>query len=87
MRWKHLPFPGSGDNEVALTWARLNSLGSLFFFISYTLGKTRLRALHRQMCASLETEDLHLVLEEPVGHFKSTVGAARRISDARARLR
>jgi hypothetical protein len=75
MRWKHLPFPASGDNEVALTWARLNSLGSLFFFISYTLGKTRLRALHRQMCASLETEDLHLVLEEPVGHFKSTVGA------------
>ena len=62
------------DPEAAFTAIRLNSLGSLFFFCAYTLGKHRLQRLHMEMCRSLESEDLHLVLEMPMGHFKTTVG-------------
>jgi len=47
---------------------------SLFFFAHFTLKKDRLAKLHKQMCVSLETEDLHLVLEMPMGTFKTTVG-------------
>lgn len=76
MNWKLLPLPDFRDKPEQFRAAvRLNSLGSLFFFARYTLKKERLSLLHRQMCASLEVEDLHLVLEEPMGHFKTTCGS------------
>ena len=75
-RWRLLPLPDSREKpEQYRAAVRLNSLGSLFFFAHYTLKKDRLKKLHREMCASLETEDLHLVLEEPMGHFKTTIGS------------
>lgn len=75
MKWKPLAVPT--DNEQAYKDARrLNSLGSLFYFAYSILRKKRLALLHWQMCESLEREDLHLVLEEPMGHFKTTVGIA-----------
>jgi len=73
VKWKILPVP-TDDHEANKDAARLNALGSLFFFNNYVLRKTRLAKLHWQMCRSLEKEDLHLVLEEPMGHFKTTIG-------------
>jgi len=75
VKWKPLPVPT--NNEQAYKDARrLNSLGSLFYFAYSILNKKRLALLHWNMCESLEREDLHLVLEEPMGHFKTTVGIA-----------
>jgi hypothetical protein len=73
VKWKTLAIP-TDDAKANRIAVRLNALGSLFFFNNYVLMKTRLARLHWQMCASLEREDLHLVLEEPMGHFKTTVG-------------
>lgn len=72
-RWRNVPVPDYRDDPVGFRDAiRLNSLGSLFYFSHQTLRKERLRRMHQQMCASLETEDLHLVAEWPMGHFKTT---------------
>ena len=73
MKWIPLQIPATNDGRYKDA-VRLNSLGSLFLFTRYTLKKTRLRRLHHQMCGSLECEDLHLVLEEPMRHFKTTMG-------------
>lgn len=75
MRWRVLPIP-CDDLQAHDDSIRLNSLGSLYFFALHTLKKTRLAKLHWDMARSLETEDLRLVLEEPVGHFKTTMGIA-----------
>src|SRR6266850_2585137 len=72
-RWRTLPV-FTDDQEAYKDSVRLNSLCSLFFFAHFTLKKDRLAKLHKQMCVSLETEDLHLVLEMPMGTFKTTVG-------------
>jgi hypothetical protein len=73
MKWKTLQIP-TDDPKAYKDAVRLNALGSLFFFNNYVLRKTRLAKLHWQMCQSVEKEDLHLVLEEPMGHFKTTIG-------------
>jgi hypothetical protein len=72
-RWKVLPIV-TNDSDAYRDSVRLNSLGSLFFFAHFVLKKERLAKLHWQMCQSLETEDLHLLMEISMGHFKSTVG-------------
>lgn len=73
MKWLVLPIP-TDDPTAYKDAVRLNALGQLFFFNNYVLRKTRLAKLHWQMCKSVEKEDLHLVLEEPMGHFKTTIG-------------
>ena len=72
-RWKPIPIPKSNP-ESYYQAIRLNALGNLWWFIKFVLGKHRLAKLHYEMCISLETEDLHLVLEMPMSHFKSTCG-------------
>lgn len=79
MKWKPLPLERVLDDQEAYKdFTRANALGSLFFFASHVLHKNRLSGsrpfLHQRMCTSLEREDLHLVLEQPMGHFKTTVG-------------
>src|ERR1700689_95650 len=74
-KWRVLPIP-LDDTQAWKDSLRLNSLGSLFFFALHVLKKRRLTKLHLQMANSLETEDLHLVLEEPMGHFKTVMGIA-----------
>jgi len=75
-KWVELPVPDPREDPVGFRDAiRLNSLGSLFFFTHVTLRKDRLALLHQQMCSWLETEDLHLVMEVPMGHFKTTIGS------------
>ncbi len=63
------------DEQTRKDFLRLNALGSLFFFARWILGKDRLsRNLHRLVCGWLETDDLHLVLELPMGFYKTTLG-------------
>jgi hypothetical protein len=53
---------------------RLNSLGSLYFFIKITLRRKRLTEnLHKPICQSLEREHIKDVYELPRDHFKSTI--------------
>lgn len=73
MKWELLPIP-KDDPKLFRDAVRLNALGSLFFFTSFVLKKTRLGQLHWHMCSTLETEDLHLVFEIPMSHFKTTCG-------------
>lgn len=64
--------------EIALAH-RLNSLGSLFYFIKFTLRKHRLtESLHSLLTTQLERTFLKEVIEWPRDHFKSTIaqGAA-----------
>lgn len=53
---------------------RLNALGSFFYFTKIVLRKHRLTEhLHKDICDSLEKENLKEVLEIPRDHFKSTI--------------
>jgi hypothetical protein len=62
------------SNDIKLSKMRMNSLGSLFFFIKNTLGRKRLtEALHKNWCKSLERDHLKDVYELPRDHFKSTI--------------
>jgi hypothetical protein len=74
VKWTALPRPEGNDPQKYRDWVRLNSLASLFFFLSYTLKRSRLAKLHWYMCSVLETEDLHLVFEIPMSHFKTVCG-------------
>jgi hypothetical protein len=73
MKWNLLPIP-EDDASAYRDAVRLNALGSLFFFAHFVLKKHRLAKLHWHMCSTLETEDLHLVFEIPMSHFKTTCG-------------
>lgn len=73
VNWNLLTIP-KDDASAYRDAVRLNSLGSLFFFTHFVLKKHRLAKLHWHMCATLETEDLHLVFEIPMSHFKTSIG-------------
>lgn len=71
-----MPIDTSGIKDPAQIFQiwRLNSLGSLYFFIKVALRRKRLtNALHLQMCSDLEKEHLKDVYEMPRDHFKSTI--------------
>lgn len=64
---------GSKPEDVLRIW-RLNSLGSLYFFVKVALRRKRLTDnLHWRMCQDLEKEHLKDVYEMPRDHFKSTI--------------
>jgi len=69
------PIPLAGLTEDA--WrkaARLNCLGSLYYFIKIGLKKRRLTStLHMPFCISLERDHIKDVYEIPRDHFKSTM--------------
>jgi hypothetical protein len=74
-RWKTINLPDAADDPDGYHNAvRLNSLGSLFYFTKFTLRKHRLTKLHWHLCNSLEHENLSLVMEVPMSHFKTTLG-------------
>jgi hypothetical protein len=71
--WRILKLCGDpAADEIAV---RLNSLGSLFFFLHYTLKRDKLSTIHKLVCKSLERERLRLVLELPRNHYKTTIVA------------
>lgn len=72
--WEILPWQGKSD-LAKVTALRLNSLGDPFFFAKVVMGYDRfVRHLHGQWLKSLSVADLHLVLEAPRDHFKSSCG-------------
>lgn len=73
MRWEIIPDNPKGKPEMRIAAHRLNSLGSLFYFLKVVLDRHRLTNLHKYICTVLESDDLHLVLELPMMHFKSTL--------------
>jgi hypothetical protein len=76
-KWKILTVPDvAEDYEGHFRAVRLNSLGSLYWFAKHVLGKARLTTFHKYLCASLESDDLRLVLEVPMGMFKTTISTA-----------
>jgi hypothetical protein len=73
-RFKPIPTAGLTDNDLIMRRMRLNSLGSLFYFIYVALKRRRMVApLHTDLCRTLEREHIKDVLEVPRGHFKSTI--------------
>lgn len=70
-----IPLELIGDSEADAAAVRLNSLGSLFFFIGFVLKRDKLSTIHKQVCKSLEREHLRLVLELPRWHYKTTIVA------------
>jgi hypothetical protein len=73
-RFQPLSIGKSEPRDVVLAKMRINSLGSLFYFIKKTLKRKRLtNTLHRDWCISLERDHLKDVYELPRDHFKSTI--------------
>jgi hypothetical protein len=72
MRWTYLDVPKEPERHNAAV--RLNALGSLFYFSKFVLRRDRLSdTLHYKIAQSLEREHLHLVLEIPRDHLKTTL--------------
>jgi hypothetical protein len=73
-QWELIPIGGIADYKQRKLAVRLNAFGSLFYFISFILGRTRLKAhLHGDWCRIVEKEVLQEVIELPRDHFKSTI--------------
>ncbi len=73
-KWLILPIVDGMDPKT-IDWVHtLNSLGSLFYFSKVVLRKHRFTShLHKDICDSLEKDNLKEVLEIPRDHFKSTI--------------
>jgi hypothetical protein len=76
--WKMLP-PIHNDPTTLRMIHRLNSQGSLFYFATRVLGKSRFQKnpnpeqnLHYQMCKVVEKDGIKDCIEIPRGHYKST---------------
>lgn len=64
---------GLRNGELCRRLMRLNSLGSLFYFITVALKRKRLTgALHLPLCRTFERWHLKDLIEIPRDHFKST---------------
>ena len=66
--------PSVKSDEAHTMATRLNALGSLFFFAKLVLKRNRLSpTLHKRIAQSLERDHIHLVLEIPRDHLKTTL--------------
>lgn len=71
--YQTIPLQGVTDERQALRIMRLNSLGSLFYFVRVALRRKRLTEnLHLPLCRAFEREHIKDVIEMPRDHFKST---------------
>ena len=72
-QFKTIPVEAYRDEAMVLRIMRLNSLGSLFFFVRNALRRKRLTAsLHLSLCRTFERWPIKDVIEIPRDHFKST---------------
>jgi phage terminase large subunit-like protein len=72
-KYQIIPTEGLPPDE-AMAVHRMNSLGSLFYFIKVPLRKTKLTyQLHYPLCNFLERDHIKDVIEWPRDHFKSTM--------------
>lgn len=73
MKWNTITIHSDMSDAAKMAAARLNSLGSLFWFVKYTLRRSRLSPnLHGYICSELEQDSLRLGLEVPRDMFKTT---------------
>lgn len=75
MRWQMLDIPSDHRTEKFKLVVRLNSLGSLYFFEKYTLGKTDMSPhFHKPILERVgESDVLRYLIELPRDHFKTTM--------------
>ncbi len=75
LRWKHLPWDAQQSERKRRIALRLNSLADPYFFGKVILGQTRMvQHLHGAWLDRLSDPNLHLVLESPRDHLKTTCG-------------
>lgn len=75
--WREIPISRDMSAGAQRTAARLNGLGSLYYFAKYILGYTRFSpSLHRYMCQEMERDTIRLGMEIPRDHFKTSVAVA-----------
>lgn len=73
-QWRILDVSKLTKTSDKLIAHRLNSFGSLFYFIKIVLRRKRLtESLHKLLCDLLESTHLKEVIEWPRDHFKSTI--------------
>jgi hypothetical protein len=74
MRWSPIPIPDPHEKEKYKLAIRLNSLGSLYFFEKYTLGRDKLTSsFHKPILTRLETNRPRYLLEAPRDHYKTVM--------------
>lgn len=74
--WKFLPWHDGMSDQARLLALRLNSLGSAYFFGKVVCGMDRFVAhLHGKWLKTLSDPALHLVLEAPRDHLKTSCGS------------
>lgn len=74
MRWTPIPIPDGDRPELLKMALRLNSLGSLYFFIKVVLQRNRLsEGLHLPILQRLETNRPRYLLEMPRDHYKTVM--------------
>ena len=67
-----IPISDQMDPQTMLRMHRLNSLGSLYYFLKIALKRDKLtRTFHEPFCRSLECDTLHKLIEMPRDHFKA----------------
>ena len=75
-RWQTIEINAEMSDRAKIAAARLNSLGSLFWFSKFTLRHSRLSPnLHGYLCGELERDSLRLALEVPRDMFKTTIAS------------
>lgn len=75
LQWKHLPWGKEVSPKARKTALRLNSLADPYFFAKVVLGQTRMvEHLHGNWLNRLSDPNLHLVLESPRDHLKTSCG-------------
>lgn len=75
LKWKHLPWGENQSPKSRIVALRLNSLADPYFFGKVILGQYRMvQHLHGAWLDRLSDPNLHLVLESPRDHLKTTCG-------------
>lgn len=74
MKWRVLDVPDPKDTYKFKLAMRLNSLGSLYFFIKSTLQRSKLSpTFHKPILERLETDVPRYLIELPRDHFKTVM--------------
>lgn len=74
MRWRPIPIPDPHEKAKYKLAVRLNSLGSLYFFEKFVLGRDRLTdTFHGRILARLEANRPRYLIEAPRDHYKTVM--------------
>lgn len=74
--WDEIPLDIFKTPALQKLAMRLNALGSLFYFSKYVLGRDQLSpTLHGYLCRQFESDHIHVAIEFPRDHLKTTCGS------------